>query len=67
MALLIDDEAEQLRAISNPKGQYSIWPINVDLPPGWTESVAGSRDYCLDEIDRLWKDIHLGRKSQTDY
>jgi len=55
--LIIDDENEPFRVVSNSMGQYSIWPQSLDLPSGWVECVVGSREYCLDEIDRLWKNV----------
>ena len=33
--------------------QYSLWPANNELPPGWVEvGVSGSRQDCLDYIQQ---------------
>jgi MbtH protein len=44
--------------VTNQEEQYSIWPLGRDLPSGWSEAgVSGSRDECLDYIERTWTDM----------
>ena len=42
----------------NDEGQYSLWPIYVDTPDGWTVAhPADTRQACLDFVDRHWTDM----------
>jgi MbtH protein len=44
--------------VVNDEEQYSIWPADRELPSGWTrEGVAGTRDECLDHIEKVWTDL----------
>jgi MbtH protein len=44
--------------VRNDEDQYSIWPVERDLPSGWhTADVTGTRQECLDHIDRVWTDM----------
>lgn len=45
--------------VVNAEGRHSLWSAGQDLPQGWS-AVAGSegtREQCLETIDRLWPDI----------
>lgn len=47
-----------LRVLVNVEEQYSIWPADRDLPPGWTEvGVQGTKAHCLDYIETVWTDM----------
>ncbi|MGW2651059.1 MbtH family protein [Streptomyces sp. NPDC001393] len=55
---MISSEPETYRVVVNLEEQYSIWPSGRDLPEGWTEvGVQGSKDDCLDHIERVWTDL----------
>jgi MbtH protein len=44
--------------VANHEEQYSIWPVDRDLPPGWrAEGTRGSREECLDHIELIWTDM----------
>lgn len=44
--------------VVNHEEQYSIWPIERDLPPGWKkEGKIGTRQECLDHIEEVWTDM----------
>ncbi|MBK1787884.1 MbtH family protein [Prauserella cavernicola] len=44
--------------VLNHEEQYSVWFADRDVPEGWRkEGFAGSRDDCLDHIDRVWTDM----------
>jgi MbtH protein len=46
-AVLVNDEA-----------QHSLWPSQKPIPAGWRDiGVRGSKQECLDYVDREWKDI----------
>lgn len=43
--------------LTNPAGEYSLWPSIASLPTGWTvRHGPGGRQECLDLIDTLWPD-----------
>ncbi|MCK9874152.1 MbtH family NRPS accessory protein [Nocardiopsis dassonvillei] len=49
---------EQFLVVMNHEDQYSIWPAHRQLPAGWrAEGTSGSRDACLDHIERVWTDM----------
>lgn len=44
--------------VLNHEEQYSVWPQDWDLPPGWrAEGHAGSKADCLAYIDEVWTDM----------
>jgi len=46
------------RVVVNDEEQYSIWPVDQDLPPAWRdEGTSGSKQECLDHIDQTWTDM----------
>lgn len=55
-----DDEADQTvyRVVVNQEEQYSIWPVDKDIPAGWTDTgKQGPRADCLAYIDEVWTDM----------
>lgn len=53
---MADDE--RYRVVRNDEDQYSIWLDERDSPPGWHDAgFAGSRQECLDHIERVWTDM----------
>jgi MbtH protein len=46
------------RVVVNDEEQHSIWPAERDNPAGWhDEGFSGTKQECLDHIDRVWTDI----------
>ncbi|MFP8963361.1 MbtH family protein [Streptomyces nanhaiensis] len=44
--------------VRNHEEQYSIWRADRELPAGWSaEGTGGTRQQCLDHIDRVWTDM----------
>jgi MbtH protein len=44
--------------VKNHEEQYSIWPSQKELPLGWVDcGVSGSKEYCLDQIEKIWTDL----------
>jgi MbtH protein len=42
----------------NDDVQYSLWPVFMDTPPGWTiVHAADGRQACLDYIEQHWTDM----------
>lgn len=53
-----DDDTTEYRVVLNHEEQYSIWPVDQDLPAGWrAEGVTGSKETCLAHIDVVWTDM----------
>ena len=45
------------RVVMNADEQYSVWAVADDLPAGWVaEGHRGTRDECLDHVERVWTD-----------
>jgi MbtH protein len=44
--------------VVNEEEQYSIWPVDRDIPLGWTDAdKRGTRSECLEYIDQTWTDM----------
>ncbi|MFJ6808484.1 MbtH family protein [Streptomyces anulatus] len=53
-----DDDNRVYAVVVNHEEQYSIWPVDQDVPTGWrTESTTGTKDACLDHIETVWTDM----------
>ena len=51
-------EDGDLRVVVNQEEQYSIWPVDRDLPSGWQEiGFTGRKKDCLEHIKRIWTDL----------
>jgi MbtH protein len=65
-----NDEDPIYQVVVNHEEQYSIWPKERDTPAGWSaEGTTGSRQECLDHIDKIWTDMRplsLRRQMATD-
>lgn len=49
---------ERHLVVVNHEEQYSIWAADRDLPAGWrAEGTSGTREECLDHIERVWTDM----------
>lgn len=48
----------RFKVVVNHEDQYSVWWADRANPPGWhDEGTAGTRQECLDHIDRVWTDM----------
>lgn len=46
------------RVVVNHEEQYSVWPADKPLPPGWSDAgKAGTKDDCLAHIEKVWTDM----------
>jgi MbtH protein len=51
-------DSQPMAVVVNDEEQYSVWPAERDLPPGWrSEGFAGTEDECLAYIDATWTDM----------
>ncbi|MFC3452159.1 MbtH family protein [Amycolatopsis speibonae] len=54
----MDGDAQSYVVVLNDEEQYSIWPTERDLPPGWRgDGVSGSKTECLAHIGEVWTDM----------
>lgn len=52
------DDTQIYRVVLNHEEQYSIWPVDRDIPAGWrTEGTEGKRSECLAHIGEVWTDM----------
>lgn len=52
------EDAATYNVVVNHEEQYSIWPIDKDIPLGWEEvGKKGSKQECLDYIEEVWTDM----------
>lgn len=52
------DEDARHRVVVNHEEQYSIWPVDRELPLGWSEAgKVGTKAECLAYIDAVWTDM----------
>lgn len=53
-----EDEDGTYHALVNDEGQYSLWPVFVDVPDGWTIAhESDTRAACLAFIEENWTDM----------
>ena len=46
------------RAVVNHEEQYSIWPADRELPPGWSDAgKSGTKAEVLAWIEEVWTDM----------
>jgi len=58
MSVDIDDDLKPYRVVVNSEEQYSIWPLDRELPQGWSEvGPTGSVSNCLTYIAEVWTDM----------
>lgn len=42
----------------NDEEQYSLWPRNQDVPPGWRSvDFMGTKEECMKYVDEVWTDM----------
>jgi MbtH protein len=52
-----DDENILYQVVVNHEEQYSLWPVDRELPLGWNAAgKQGSKQECLDYIEEVWTD-----------
>ena len=44
--------------VLNDEEQYSIWPVEKEIPLGWKKAgKQGSKEVCLEYIKEVWTDM----------
>jgi MbtH protein len=53
-----DEEDVNFVVLVNDEEQYSLWPVSVDIPAGWSVVLEESpRNKCLEFIETHWLDM----------
>lgn len=53
-----DDPFSEYKVVVNHEDQYSIWPMELDMPTGWRSAgKSGTKQECLDYIETIWTDM----------
>ncbi|MFE9675379.1 MbtH family protein [Streptomyces sp. NPDC006259] len=48
----------QFRVVVNHEEQYSVWPLDREIPAGWRDAgKQGAKDECLAHIEEVWTDM----------
>ena len=46
------------KVVVNHEEQYSLWPIDRENPPGWTDAgKSGPKEECLAFVEEVWTDM----------
>jgi MbtH protein len=63
------EESERFNVVVNDEEQYSIWPVDHDLPLGWrTDGTTGTKTECLSHIEEVWTDMRpLSLRRRMDH
>ena len=53
-----DEDTTAYLVVVNGEEQYSIWPVEREIPHGWKGvGVEGPRQVCLAHIEKVWTDM----------
>lgn len=65
-----EEDTTIYNVVVNYEEQYSIWPVDREIPPGWrAEGKSGPKDECLAHIKEVWTDMRplsLRKKMEED-
>jgi MbtH protein len=57
-AVFEDDDGRRYVVVRNHEEQYSIWPDDHPMPPGWDPAgPTGDKASCLAFIEQVWTDL----------
>jgi MbtH protein len=49
---------QRYQVVINHEEQYSIWPLNREIPLGWqVAGKEGTKQECLEYIQEVWTDM----------
>lgn len=53
-----EEDTTRYNVVINDELQYSIWPVDRELPTGWKSTgKSGLKEECLDYIKEVWTDM----------
>ncbi|MER7769871.1 MbtH family NRPS accessory protein [Kitasatospora sp. NPDC096140] len=54
----IPADAELFRVVVNHEEQYSVWPLDREVPNGWRDAgMQGDKEACLAHVEEVWTDM----------
>ncbi|MER7585259.1 MbtH family NRPS accessory protein [Kitasatospora sp. NPDC097691] len=54
----IPADAEMFRVVVNHEEQYSVWPLDREIPAGWRDAgMQGDKEACLAHVEEVWTDM----------
>ncbi|OKP00570.1 MbtH family NRPS accessory protein [Xenorhabdus eapokensis] len=55
MERLTGNDAMKWMIVMNGKKQYSVWPVEYEIPMGWMAiGRTGTKEECLSYIAKIW-------------
>ena len=64
------EDTKNYKVVVNHEEQYSIWPVDREMPLGWKAAgKEGSKQECLEYIEEVWTDMRplsLRKKMEED-
>lgn len=58
MSKLATEDGPAYRVVVNHEGQYSLWPVDLDMAAGWRAvTEAQSKEAALEHIRNEWTDM----------
>ena len=52
------EEKRRYNVVINHEEQYSIWPVEREIPDGWKAvGKEGTKAECLEYIEEVWTDM----------
>lgn len=58
MSVAGEEDTTLYRVVVNHEEQYSIWPVDREIPAGWKEAgKQGTKADCLAYINEVWTDM----------
>ncbi len=53
-----DEDTTTYQVLRNDEEQYSLWPVMLDVPAGWTAvGKRGTKTECMSYVDQTWTDM----------
>ena len=58
MSMHDEEDTTTYNVVVNEEEQYSIWPVDMQIPYGWKEvGKSGPKPECLAYIKEVWTDM----------
>ncbi len=53
-----ENEESHYVVLINEEGQYSLWPVSIDIPNGWNKEYGPRvKGECQQYIEQNWQDM----------
>jgi MbtH protein len=55
---MADEDTTTYQVLRNDEEQYSLWPLGLEIPAGWTAvGKEGTKTECMSYVDEVWTDM----------